>query len=94
MGYSSVDRGSGLEVKLGKSDRRGMVAITMGYSGMGRGSDIEVRLGNSDRRGMVAIFAYFWVHFLSSWVCSGMVWWFVAACSWVSGMVCSGEISL
>ena len=36
----------------------------------------------------------FWVHFLGSWVCGGVVWWFVAACSWVSGVVCSGEIGL
>ena len=55
---------------------------------------MEVRLGKSDRRGMVVIFGYFWVHFLGSWVCGGVVWWFVAACSWVSGVVCSGEIGL
>ena len=74
MGYSSVDRGSGLEVRLGKSDQRCMVAITMGYSGVSHGSNMEVRLGNSDQRGMVAIFVDFWVHFLGSWVCSGVVW--------------------
>ena len=55
---------------------------------------MEVRLGKSDRRGMVVISGYFWVHFLGSWVCGGVVWWFVAACSWVSGVVCSGEIGL
>ena len=90
VGYSSVDRGSGLEVRLGKSDRHCMVAITMGYSGVGRGSDMEVRLGNSDRRGMVAIFGIFgyvfWVHgyvvawYGGLWRCvHGFLAWFVAA---------------
>ena len=57
-------------------------------------SRMEVRLAKSNRRGMVAIFGYFWVRFLGSWVCGGVVWWFAAVCSWVSGMVCSKEISL
>ena len=57
-------------------------------------SGMEVRLAKLDRRGMVAISRYFWVRFLGSWVCSGVLWWFAAACSWVSGMVCSKEISL
>ena len=66
----------------------------VGYSGVGCGSGVEVRLGKLDRRGMVAIFGYFWVCFLGSWVCGGVVWWFAVACSWVSSVVCSGEISL
>ena len=61
---------------------------------MGRGSDVKVRLGKSNRRGMVAISGYILVHFLGSWICSGVIWWFAAACSWVSGVVCSGDIGL
>ena len=57
-------------------------------------SRVEVRLAKSDRRGMVAISGYFWVRFLGSWVCDGVVWWFAAVCLWVSGMVCSKEIGL
>ena len=55
---------------------------------------MEVRLAKLDRRGMVAISGYFWVRFLGSWVCGGVVWWFAAVCLWVSGVVCSGEIGL
>ena len=57
------------------------LSLTVGYSGVGHGFSVEVRLGKSDRRGMVAISRYFWVHFLGSWVCGGVVWWFAAACS-------------
>ena len=36
----------------------------------------------------------FWVRFLGSWVCGGVVWWSASACSWVSGVICNNEISL
>ena len=39
----------------------------------------------------------FWVFlgtFSGFMVCSGVVWWFAAACSWVSSVVCSCEIGL
>ena len=70
------------------------LSLTVGYSGVGRASGMEVRLGKSNQRGMVAISGYFWVHFMGSWVCGGVVWWFAVACSWVSGVVCSGKINL
>ena len=61
---------------------------------MGRGSDGEVRLGKSRSAWFAAISGHFWVHFLGSWVCDGVVWWFAMMYSWVFGVVCSGKIGL
>ena len=83
-----IDEDDDVEVRLGKSiykifDRTGWTAKHSINIALGQFEHCLVSLTLSG--------ALFWVFFCGK---IGVVWWFAAACSWVSDVVCSSKIDM